>query len=147
MPTEELFGNYNFWLEISGITGDSKTIVGGFKSMSGLDSETEVIEFKQGNDKVVRKKPGRTTYANITLERGYTATDDLWQWRKNIEDGLIDRRSGSIIILDQDGETEVARYNFYEAWPCKWYAPDVDATSSNMAIEKIELAVEKVERA
>ena len=36
MPTEELFGNYNFWLEISGITGDSKTIVGGFKSMSGM---------------------------------------------------------------------------------------------------------------
>lgn len=25
-----------------GITGDSKTIIGGFKSMSGMDSETEV---------------------------------------------------------------------------------------------------------
>ena len=147
MPTEELYGNYNFLLEISGITGDSKTIVGGFKSLSGMDSETEIVEFKQGNDKVVRKKPGRTTYANITLERGYTATDDLWQWRKNIEDGLIDRRSGSIIILDQDGETEVARYNFYEGWPCKWYVPDMDATQSGMAIEKIEIAVEKVERA
>jgi phage tail-like protein len=147
MPTEELYGNYNFLLEISGITGDSKTIVGGFKSLSGMDSETEIVEFKQGNDKVVRKKPGRTTYANITLERGYTATDDLWQWRKNIEDGLIDRRSGSIIILDQDGETEVARYNFYEAWPCKWYVPDMDSDQSGMAIEKIEIAVEKVERA
>lgn len=146
MPTEELFGNYNFWLEISGITGDSKTIVGGFKSMSGLDSETEVIEFKQGNDKVVRKKPGRTTYANIVLERGYTATDDLWQWRQNIENGKIDRRSGSIIVLDQDGQTEVARYNFFEGWPCKWYVPDMSADSSAMAIEKIEIAVEKVER-
>ena len=79
--------------------------------------------------------------------RGYTATDDLWQWRKNIEDGKIDRRSGSIIILDQDGETEVARYNFYEAWPCKWFVPDMDSEQSAMAIEKIELAVEKVERA
>jgi len=147
MPTEELFGNYNFWLEISGITGDSKTIVGGFKSMSGLDSETEVIEFKQGNDLVVRKKPGRTTYNNIVLERGYTATDDLWQWRKNIEDGKIDRRAGSVIILDQDGQTEVARYNFYEAWPCKWHVPELDADASGMAIEKVELAVEKIERA
>ena len=147
MPTEELFGNYNFLLEISGITGDNKTIVGGFKSLAGMDSETEVVEFKQGNDKVVRKKPGRTTYANITLERGYTATDDLWQWRKNIEDGLIDRRSGSIVVLDQDGETEVARYNFYEGWPCKWYVPDMDSDQSGMAIEKIEIAVEKVERA
>ncbi len=147
MPTEELFGAYNFLLEISGITGDSKTIVGGFKTVSGMDSETEVIEFKQGNDRVVRKKPGRTTYANIVLERGYTATDDLWQWRNNIEKGIIDRRSGSIIILDQDLTTEVARYNFYEAWPAKWYVPDMDSDNSSMAIEKVELAVEKVERA
>ena len=147
MPTEELFGAYNFLLEISGITGDSKTIVGGFKSVTGMDSETEVVEFKQGNDRVVRKKPGRTTYNNIVLERGYTATDDLWQWRNNIEKGIIDRRSGSIIVLDQDLTTEVARYNFYEAWPCKWYVPEMDSDNSAMAIEKIELAVERTERA
>ena len=147
MPTEELFGAFHFLLEIQGIIIDNKIIVGGFKSVSGMDSETEIVEFKQGNDMVVRKKPGRTTYANIVLERGYTATDDLWQWRKNIEDGKIDRRAGSVIILDQDGTTEVARYNFFEAWPCKWNVPDMDSDSSSMAIEKIELAVEKVERA
>jgi phage tail-like protein len=147
MATEELYGAYNFLLEISGVVDDTSTIVGGFKSVSGMDSETEVIEFKQGNDLVVRKKPGRTTYANIVLERGYTATDDLWDWRLNIEEGTIDRRSGSIIILDQDGTTEVARYNFYEGWPCKWYVPDMDSDSSGMAIEKIEIAVEKIERA
>ena len=147
MPTEELFGAYNFLLEIQGVINDNKVIVGGFKSVAGMDSETEIIEFKQGNDSVVRKKPGRTTYANIVLERGYTATDDLWQWRKNIEDGKIDRRAGSIIILDQDCQTEVARYNFYEGWPCKWYVPDMDSDTSGMAIEKIEIAIEKVERA
>ena len=147
--TEELFGNYNFLLEIAGgsYVTENKVVVGGFKSVSGMDSETEIVEFKQGNDMIVRKKPGRTTYANIVLERGYTATDDLWAWRKNIEEGKIDRRSGSIIILDQDGTTEVGRYNFYHAWPCKWFVPDMDASKSNMAIEKIELAVEKVERA
>jgi phage tail-like protein len=147
MPTEELYGGFMFLLEIQGIIGDTKVIVGGFKSVSGMDSETEIIEFKQGNDMVVRKKPGRTTYANVVLERGYTATDDLWQWRKNIEDGKIDRRAGSIIILDNDGQTEVARYNFYEGWPCKWYVPDMDADKSSMAIEKVEIAVEKIERA
>ena len=147
MPTEELFGAYNFLLEIEGIIADTKVIVGGFKSVSGMDSETEIVEFKQGNDTVVRKKPGRTTYANIVLERGYTATDDLWQWRQNIENGKIDRRSGSIIILDQDGQTEVARYNFFEGWPCKWYVPDMDSDSSAMAIEKIEICTEKIERA
>ena len=147
MPTEELYGSYHFLLEIQGVINDNKIIVGGFKTVSGMDSETEIIEFKQGNDLIVRKKPGRTTYSNIVLERGYTATDDLWQWRKNIEDGKIDRRAGSVIILDQDGQTEVARYNCYEGWPCKWNAPEMDSDSSSMAIEKIELAIEKVERA
>jgi phage tail-like protein len=147
MPTEELYGSYHFLLEIQGVINDNKIIVGGFKTVSGMDSETEIIEFKQGNDLIVRKKPGRTTYSNIVLERGYTATDDLWQWRNNIEDGKIDRRAGSVIILDQDGQSEVARYNFYEGWPCKWNAPEMDSDSSSMAIEKIELAIEKVERA
>ena len=144
--TEELYGNFNFLLEIGGITGDAKQIVGGFKSMSGMTSETEIIEFKQGNDRVVRKKPGRTTYSNIVLERGYTATDDLFKWRKNIEDGIIDRRAGTVTVLDNDGETIVAEFNFYEAWPCKWIVPEVDSDQSGMAIERIELAVEKVER-
>ena len=141
--TEELFGNYNYLLEIGGITGDAKTIVGGFKSMSGMTSETEIIE---GNDRVVRKKPGRTTYSNIVLERGYTATDDLFKWRKNIEDGIIDRRAGTVTLLDNDGETIVAEFNFYEAWPCKWIVPEVDSDQSGMAIERIEIACEKVER-
>lgn len=146
MPTEELFGNFNFLLEIQGIINDTKVIVGGFKTVSGMDSETEVIEFKQGNDWVVRKKPGRTTFSNIVLERGFTATDDLWKWRKNIEDGIIDRRAGTITMLDQDLKTITAVYNFYEGWPCKWYVPELDSDQSAMAIEKVELATEKIER-
>jgi RNase P/RNase MRP subunit POP5 len=39
------------------------------------------------------------------------------------------RRSGSIIILDDDGETEVNRYNFFEAWPCRWKAPELNSQS------------------
>lgn len=145
-PTDKLFGAYNFYLEIEGVTKDHKTVVGGFKKVSGMNSSTEIIEFKQGNDTAVRKKPGRTSYSNIVLERGFTATDDLWEWRKKIEEGSIDRRSGSIIVLDQNLE-EVARYNFFEGWPCKWDAPPMDAESSGMAIEKVELAVERIERA
>ena len=86
------------------------------------------------------------TYSNLVLERGYTATDDLFKWRKNIEDGVIDRRAGTITMLDQDLETIVAEFNFYEAWPCKWIVPEIDSDQSGMAIERIELAVEKVER-
>jgi phage tail-like protein len=40
----------------------------------------------------------------------------------------------------------VAQYNFYEGWPCKWNVPELDSDQSAMAIEKIEIAVEKIER-
>lgn len=144
--TEELYGSYNFLLEIGGITSDAKTLVGGFKSMSGMTSRTEIVEFKHGNDRVVRKKPGRTTFDNIRLQRGYTASDDLAVWRKNIEDGQIDRRAGTITVLDNDGSSVVAEFNFYEGWPCSWKVPEMDAEKSGMAIEEIELAVERIER-
>ena len=144
--TEEIYGAHGFLLEVAGISPDQTTIIGGFKSMTGMNSETEVIEFKHGNDAVVRKKPGRTTYANIVLERGFTKDDSLWQWRKNIEDGIIDRRSGTITCLANNMQTINAEYIFYEGWPCKWDVPAVDGSKSEMAIERIELAVEKTER-
>ena len=144
MEDEELVGAFNFLLEIDGVNaGDQKTIIGGFKSMSGMDSETEVVEFLD-DDNLIRKRPGRTTYANIVLKRGYTATDDLWQWRKQIEDGNTIRRNGAIVVRDETG-TEVVRYEFFEAWPVKWSVPD-HAAGSSVLIEQIVLAVERVER-
>ena len=145
-PTDTIYGAYNFLLEVAGVTADQKTIHGGFSSMSGANSKTEIIEFKHGNDNVVRKKPGRTTFDNITLERGYTATDDLWRWRKNIEDGIIDRRSGSIHVMDNDLATTVSVYHFYEGWPCTWTTPEMKSDSSAMAVEKVEIAHERLER-
>ena len=44
MPTEELIGSYHFLLEIQGVINDNKIIVGGFKSVAGMDSETEIVE-------------------------------------------------------------------------------------------------------
>jgi phage tail-like protein len=136
-------GEYNFLLEVSGITPDQKTIIGGFKSMSGMDSDGIVPEHRFTSSDPL---PPGINYGSIVLKRGYTAADDLWQWRKNIENGVMDKRTLSVIILDQDLETEVARYNFFEAWPAGWYVPDLDSDSSGLAIEKLEIAFEKVER-
>jgi phage tail-like protein len=121
-----------------------------FKSIEGLSSETEVVEFREGTDPnaPARKRPGRVKYGDITLKRGFTATDDLWQWRKLVEDekmGLA-RKNGAILLLDRGGKVR-ARYNFYEGWPCKWYVPDMDSDQSGMAFEAITLAVERIERA
>ena len=58
---------------------------------------------------------------------------------------MIDRRSGTVTVLDTDMESIVKQYNFFEAWPVKWYVPDMDGDQSAMAIEKIEIATEKIE--
>ena len=37
---------------------DSSGIVGGFKNVEGLDSTTEVVEYQDGDDMILRKRPG-----------------------------------------------------------------------------------------
>jgi phage tail-like protein len=142
MPNRREFdhiGNYNFKVEIEGVT------VGAFRNVEGLDSETEIIEFQDGDDIVLRKRPGRTKYSNVTLKRGYINTDELWMWRKKVIDGVVERKSGSIILCSDDGG-EVMRYNFYEGWPCKWKGFSLDGKGTDVNVEEIELAVEKIER-
>ena len=61
------------------------------------------------------------------------------------EGGEDDRRSGSIILLDSN-MVEKARWNFFEAWPCRYEAPEFDAAENTISVETLELCVERVER-
>ncbi len=132
-------GQFNFKVEIDGVT------MGAFKQVEGLDSETEVIEYQDGDDNLLRKRPGRTKYSNIVLKRGYVNTEDLWQWRKHVMEGKVQRKSGSIILCNDSGG-EVMRYNFFEAWPCKWKGFSLDGKGTDVAVEELEFVVERWER-
>jgi phage tail-like protein len=132
-------GQFNFKVEIEGVT------VGAFRNVEGLDSETEVVEYQDGDDIILRKRPGRTKYSNVTFKRGYVNTDELWQWRKRVIDGVVERKSGSVILCADDG-SEIMRYNFFEGWPCKWKGFSLDGKGNDVTVEEIELAVEKIER-
>jgi phage tail-like protein len=139
---DDPFKGFNFLVEIDGIARAA------FSEVSGLESETAVIEYRAGNEKVntVRKLPGLTRFGNIVLRRGVTQDADLWNWRKSIVDGEIDRRNGSIILLD-DKRTEVVRWHFSDGWICKWEGPNLNARANEVAIESIEIAHEGLERA
>jgi phage tail-like protein len=132
---------FNFLVEIDGIAR------AGFSEVSGLESETEVIEYRVGTESnTARKLPGLTKYANIVLRRGVTQDAELWNWRKTVEEGKVDRRNGSIILLDDD-RTEVVRWNFFNGWISKWQGPALNASGNEVAIETIEIAHEGLERA
>ena len=92
----------------------------------------------------VRKLPGLRKYSNITLKRGFTQDKELWQWRKTTIDGLTERRSGSIVLLDE-ARNEVLRWNFREGWIIKWEGPALKATANETAIESLEIVHEGLE--
>lgn len=134
------YKSFNFRVEIDGIAHAV------FSEVTGLESETAVIEYRAGGENVVRKLPGLTKFGNIVLRRGVTQDAELWNWRKSVVEGNIDRRNGSVVLLD-DKRNEVVRWNFHDGWICKWDGPAFNAKSNEVAIETIEIAHEGLERA
>lgn len=134
--------NFNFLVELDGIARAS------FTECSGLEATTEVIETREGGDNVtVRKLPGKTTYADISLKWGLTESDELWQWRRAVIEGTFERKNGSIVVYDLTNKREVVRWNFVNAWPSKWDGPALNARGSEVAIETLVLAHEGIARA
>ena len=135
------YGGYNFLVEIDGITQ------AGFQEVSGLDASTDATDYREGTDPThTRKLPGLNKFTAITLKRGITDSDELWKWRATVIDGNVQRRNGSIILMDQTGQ-EKLRWNFFNAWPSKWTGPSLNATSSAVAVETLEITHEEIKRA
>lgn len=133
------YGQFNFLVEIDGVTR------AGFTEVGGLMTEQDVIEYREGSDSAtVRKQPGLRKYSNLTLKRGFTQDKELWLWRKTTIDGLTERRAGSIVLLDE-GRQEALRWNFVEGWICKWEGPALNSTTNEAAIESLEICHEGLE--
>ncbi len=133
------YAGFNFLVEIDGIT------MAAFSECSGLSTDTDPIEYRNGSEDItVRKVPGLKKFANISLKRGMTQDLELWNWRKTVLDGVTERKSGSIVLLNE-ARTPVLRWNFREGWPTKWEGPSMNATENNITIETIEIVHEGLE--
>lgn len=134
------YAAFNFLVEIDGVAA------AGFSECSGLTTETEVIEYREGTDKrnSVRKLPGLTRFSPVVLKRGLTADKSLWAWRQSVVDGTLRRANGAIILLDE-ARNEVARWIFRDGWPSKWEGPHFRAKGNEVAIEMLEITHEGLE--
>ena len=129
--------NFNFLVELEGI------IEASFRECSGLEATTEVIDHRQGGDNTtVYKLPGKTTYGDITLKRGLTDSAELWNWRRLVIEGKVQRKNGSVVVYDLANRREVLRWNFVNAWPTKWQGPELNALGNEVAVESLVLAHE-----
>ena len=117
-----------------------RVIQAGFSECSGLQAETEVEEVREGglND-YVHKLPKGTKHVNLTLKRGLTDSDVLWNWYQDVVRGTGKRKLVDVFLLDHTG-AERWRWSFREAYPVKWTGPDLKADGSAVAIETLELA-------
>ena len=76
--------------------------------------------------------------SNLVLKHGLTDAATLWTWQQDVLKGVIQRRNGSIRLLDSAGE-EKWRWNFTGAYPIRWVGPEFRAGSTEIALETLEL--------
>ncbi|MEP7305170.1 MAG: phage tail protein [Acidobacteriota bacterium] len=137
------FASFNFLVESGGL------IQAGFSECTGLNSETNVVEYREGrDDTTVRKLTGLAKFGNVTLKRGVATGRQMFDWRRMVSEPSDDaarepRRNISILLLDEKRQEQV-RFNLKNAWPSKWTGPDFKAAANEVAIEQLELCHEGV---
>lgn len=116
----------------------------GFTEVSGLDVESEVIEYRDGAspEYVKTKMPGMQKFGNITLKRGtFQGDNDFYNWWNTVALNTIERRDVTISLLNENHEPVVV-WKVKNAWPSKVQSTDLKADGNEVAIESIELAHE-----
>jgi phage tail-like protein len=139
MPDEAPYRNFNFQVEIEGIEA-------GFAEVVVPDAEIEVVEYREGTDKVssTRKLPGRVRYGDVVLRRGVTNALDLYAWFDAVRDGNLVRRDVTIVLLDAE-RAPVRRWRLSRAYPIKYTGPTLSAKGNEVVIEEVVLSCEGLE--
>ena len=133
-------GRFRFKVEIDGLEA------GGFSEVTGFDASIDVMEYREGDMvQTPYKIPGLKKYGNITLRKGLADTTVLYDWITAGIEGEVERKTLTITLLDQT-ESPVASWQIINAWPVKYTGPDFNATSSEVAIETLEVAHEGMTR-
>jgi phage tail-like protein len=71
----------------------------GFTEVSGMEVETEVIEYREGASKEYSKlkMPGMRKYSNISLKRGtFKSDNEFFDWFNEVKLNTITRRDITI---------------------------------------------------
>jgi phage tail-like protein len=119
----------------------------GFQEVSGLEMETEFIEYRVGDDPtyVTQKIPGLKKHGSITLKKGvYEGDDSFWEWFYDVQTNP-ERRDDVVIQLMDEEESPIVTWKAVNAFPVKISAPDLKSDANEIAIETIELAHEGIE--
>jgi len=118
-----------------------------FQEISGLDSETQVIEYRHSNSPEFStiKMPGISKSSNVTLKRGVFVNDNLfWDWYNKIKMNTIKRETVVIMLQDEEGKATMT-WTLHNAWPTKITSTDMKSEGNEVAVDTLEIAHEKLE--
>lgn len=152
LPRLDPLPAFNFYIVVvddssalsTAVSAVAPFVLGGFAECTGLESEMGVVEYRAGglNDRVL-KFPDRFTFPNIVLSRGVGFSEDIYLWHEEFLKGEGKRRNG-MILLANEMRVPIKIWSFERGLPVKWTGPSLNAGSSALAIERLEIAHEKL---
>jgi phage tail-like protein len=135
---------------------------GTFSECSGLEAVMEPRAINEGGRNYgSAQRAGRVTFGTVVLKRGLTNNEDLWKWWKLVTDGKYAYRTTATITLlvpDTSSDSRAGgsthqtnalkddrKWRLINCLPTKIRAPDFNASSTQVAIEELQLVHEGLE--
>ncbi len=146
MAPRNPYRNFRFEVEINGF------VHAGFQKVTGLKHTIQVIDYREGGDnEVMRKLPGQSTFDPVTFERGMSNNSDFVDWIEEIFnldnlDGQpsSDFRKKVVVYGKNKAGVRVKKWVIHQGWPSERGVGDLDATGNDVLIETLVLQNEGV---
>jgi phage tail-like protein len=130
--------------------GPLAPIQAGFAEVTGIDSEIEIEEYREGGRNIgPRRFPRWGRFPNLVLRRGITSNTALWDWWADVithsytlQTTRAPLRRNGVILLDGFDHKPVAAWFFSNALPERLTGPGLYASRNEIAIETLELSHE-----
>ena len=140
------YAQFNFLVDLG--TGNTDGPEAGFQECSEIGMSIDVIEYRNGNDKAnnVRKLPGLVRAGDVTLKRGIIGSLDLYKWVDQIRNGDPGGRRNVLIHLQSEDHTQIVlTWKLFGAFPVKHTSGPLNAKGTDVAMEELTLAYERLE--
>ena len=140
------YNQFNFLVDLG--TGNTEGPEAGFQEISGIGMEVAIAEYRNGNDREnqVRKIPGLTKYANVTLKRGIIGSLSLYSWLDQTRNGDLGGARTVVIQLQSEDHTQtVQTWKLLRARIIKHVSGPLNAKGTDVAMEELVLAYERLE--
>jgi phage tail-like protein len=140
VPRQDPFRGFRYLVEMDGL------LSGGFVRVKGLSREIKYESYREGGvNEYEHKLFTQVAYPVVVLERGL-ALDELFNWAQAAADGDVQRKTVFVRLQNEAGDKAWA-WQIEDAIPVKWTCSDIDANSSQVLMESLELAHHGLRRA